>query len=177
MATCERFGPGESLANPMPGDFILTHERRDFFARLIQVGQGLRFRGSDARYARWNHAALIVSNGRGMIVEALSSGVRQRYLSEYAGVEYVVVHVRASQVDCDEAVAFAMSCLNDGYGWWTIVSIALSVLTGCKFSFGYDGQEICSGLVARSLERTSFIPKRDASHLMPADLAKAFEVQ
>ena len=43
----------------VPGDFILTHRRR-MFAALITLAQRRRFRGSDARFAHWSHAALIV---------------------------------------------------------------------------------------------------------------------
>jgi hypothetical protein len=59
----------------------------------------------------------------------------------------------------------------------TIVSIALSLLTGGKFTFGFDGQSICSGLVARALERMCAIFNRSSSHIMPADLAKYIEVE
>ncbi len=59
----------------------------------------------------------------------------------------------------------------------TIVSIALSLMMGGKFTFGFDGQAICSGLVARALERTSAIFNRDPAHIMPADLAKYFGVE
>lgn len=57
-----------------------------------------------------------------------------------------------------------------------IISIAISLLFGGKFTFGFDGQFICSGLVARSLERTNAIFDRSPSHIMPADLAKYFRV-
>jgi len=39
-----------------------------------------------------------------------------------------------------------------------------------------DGQMICSGLVARALERTGAIFQYDSWHLLPADLAEAFNV-
>lgn len=174
--TIERFGPGEGITYPQPGDFILTHEDNDIFARLIHVGQGLRFRGADRPYARWNHAA-IITDSLGTIIEALSSGVVFNHIDKYVPREYLVVHIDATPADRMEAVDFAVSCLHDRYGWQTIISIALSLLTGSKFSFGYDGQEICSGLVARSLERTAAIFPRDASHLMPADLARYYHVR
>ena len=37
-----------------------------------------------------------------------------------------------------------------------------------------DGQFVCSGLVARALERTGSIFDRDSAHIAPADLAKYF---
>jgi hypothetical protein len=63
------------------------------------------------------------------------------------------------------------------YGYMTIVSIALSPITGGKLNIGYDGQMICSGLMARALERTTAIFNRTPSHIMPADLAKFFSVE
>ena len=175
MAAIERFAPGESTPHQEPGDFILTHEDTDLFSRLIHIGQALRFRGKDRQYARWNHAAIFI-NGLGTIAEALSNGVTLNHISKYAPREYVVVHVEASYEDRMEAANFALCCLNDGYGWITILSITLSLLTGAKFSFGIDGEFICSGLVAASLERTKAIFPRSAVHMTPADLAKFYEV-
>lgn len=57
------------------------------------------------------------------------------------------------------------------------MSIAYSLLTGGKFTFGLEGQAICSGLVARAMERTGAIFNRTPSHIMPADLAKYYKVE
>jgi hypothetical protein len=56
-AESQTFGPQEEIADPVPGDFILTHGRA-WTRKLIRFGQRLRFRGDDAKYARWNHAAI-----------------------------------------------------------------------------------------------------------------------
>jgi uncharacterized protein YycO len=141
------------------------------------VGQALRFRGKNRKYAHWNHAALVVGAGGG-IIEALgpSPGVVQQDISKYAPREYTIVRIRASPEDRDEAVGFARACLGEKYGVLTIVSIAISLLTGTRFSFGFDGQKTCSGLVARALERTRAIFTKEPSHIMPADLARAYHV-
>jgi len=159
-----------------PGDFILTHGSH-WTSQLIRVGQALRFRGKNRTYAYWNHAALIVGSG-GEIIEALgpSPGVVQQNISKYAPREYTIVRIKASPEDRDEMVAFARACLGERYGVLTIASIALSLLTGTRFSFGFDGQMICSGLVARALERTQAIYTKEPSHIMPADLARAYRV-
>jgi permuted papain-like amidase YaeF/Yiix C92 family enzyme len=159
-----------------PGDFVLTHSDH-WTNRLISFGQMLRFRGVDRKFAYWNHTALIVGTN-GDIIEALGSnpGVVLQNLSKYARGEYTVVRIKASPEDRDETVGFARSCLGEPYGMLTIVSIALSLLTGTRFSFGFPGQMICSGLVARALERTRAIFKAEPSHMMPADLAKAYRV-
>ena len=178
-AAVRRFGPGEH-ATPgdfEPGDFILTHGS-SLFSHLIRFGQRLRFWGRDRPFAWWNHAAMIVSN-EGDLIEALGPGVQRSHIKKYQPTEYHLVSIAAivSGNDRAEAVAFATWCLGLKYGYVTIVSIALSLLTGGKFTFGFDGQAICSGLVARALERTQAIFNRTPSHIVPADLAKYFAVK
>ena len=161
-----------------PGDFILTHNG-GFQARLIRFGQSLRFWGADRKYTRWSHTAIIVS-ADGEIIEALGNGVVLNRLEKYRPTEYHLVKIDdivAAPADRAQVAAFARWCLDQPYDWLTIVSIILSLLTGCKFNFGFDGQCICSGLIARALERTSVIFERTPSHMMPADLAKKFSVE
>jgi uncharacterized protein YycO len=178
-ARVRRFGPGEKPGpeDYQAGDFILTHGAA-FFSHLIRLGQGLRFWGNDRKYIWWNHAALIVSP-EGELIEALGAGVTHSHLSKYAPTEFHLVSLEgiANAHDREQAVHFAEWCVGMPYGWMNIVSIALSLITGGKFTFGFDGQAICSGLVARALERTNAIFNRDPEHIMPADLAKYFNVQ
>lgn len=171
-AAFEHHGPGDTMLDPEPGDFILTHGG-ELFSELIRIGQQLRFRGPDRQFTYWNHAALIVSSD-GAIVEALGTGVQRRSLADYDPTQYTVVRITASKEDRAEAAAFAEHCVGEPYGFTTIVSIGLSLLTGAKFSFGFNGQLICSGLVARALERTTAIFDDEPSHIMPAQLAKLF---
>jgi len=155
-----------------PGDFVLIHGT-NWYNRLIQFGQSLRYHGDDKKYTTWTHVALIVDSD-GYLVEALGNGIVKSHISKYDTFQKRIVSVQASNEDREEAVTFAYSCIGDGYGWFDIISIAFSLLTATKFSFNIDGEEICSGLVARSLERMGWIPKRDASHISPAELAKSF---
>lgn len=67
--------------------------------------------------------------------------------------------------------------------FWTPISPLWVVLTVVgfqvipKINISFSGEFICSGLVARALERGGFIfGRRPVSHLMPADLALAFDV-
>jgi hypothetical protein len=73
-----RFAPGEIARSDQydPGDFILTHGS-GIFNYLIRFGQHLRFRGEDAKYCWWNHAAMIVS-AAGDLIEALDAGSDKR---------------------------------------------------------------------------------------------------
>lgn len=170
------FAPGEEVINPFPGDFILTHGT-SWTSRMIRIGEKLRYWGPDKKFTRWNHAAIFI-NRKGDIIEALGGGVQQRNISVYKQTEYHVVHLEnVLDINRVHEVEFAQACLNEHYGWVTIVSIALSLLTASKLGFGVDGQEICSALVARCLERTGEIFPTDPWHIMPADLAKYFNVR
>jgi hypothetical protein len=170
------FLPGEQVNNPCPGDFVFTHGT-SWTSRMIRFGERIRYWGPDEKFTRWNHVAIFI-NKDGDIIEALGGGVQQRNISVYKQTEYHVVHLEnVLDANRDHEVEFARACLNDHYGWLTIVSIALCLLTGSKIGFGVDGQEICSALVARCLERTGEIFPTDPWHMMPADLAKYFNIQ
>jgi uncharacterized protein YycO len=159
-----------------PGDFILTHGSA-FYSKLIRFGQRLRFRGNNRKYAWWNHAAMIVSD-TGDLIEALGPGVEKTHIDKYKLTEYHLVRLGSLAVhrDRQQVVDFAAWSVGEKYGWSTIVSIAFALLFGGRFNFGIDGQTICSGLVARALERTNAIFDRTPSHIMPADLARYFKV-
>jgi hypothetical protein len=178
----ERVAAGEAAVRFEPGDFLLTHSDK-WTSKLIRFGQRLRIHGDDRKYTYWNHAALIVSDGGGLI-EALGPGVSRTDLSKYLGTEYHLVRIGAGPEDRRQAVAFAEWAAGepDGegrqrYGFLTVVSIAYTALTGGKFTFGIEGRAICSGLVARAMERTGAIFNRTPTHIMPADLAKYYTVE
>ncbi len=170
----ESYGLGQRVTDPVRGDFILTHGRA-WTSRIIRFGQRLRIHGEDRKYTRWNHAAIFADEA-GTVIEALGAGITERNIAAYDPTEYQVVRIDASPDDREQAVAFARWSLQQPYGWLTIVSIAYSLLSGGKFTFAFEGQQICSGLVARAQERTGAIFNRMPSHIMPADLAKYFDV-
>lgn len=177
-ASTERFAPGDSARKWIPGDFILTHGD-SFFSALIRFGEGLRIHGEDRRrrYAWFNHAALVVGDD-GTIVEALGRGVVRENASKYRSKDYVVVHSGADDHDVKAILSFAnwVTEHRAHYGWFTIASLAFTMLTGAKFTFFIDGEFICSGFVARAMERTGAIFSRDPVHITPADLAKYYSV-
>jgi hypothetical protein len=181
-AEVQRFGPGEAAPSLSAGDFILTHGNA-WTSKAIRFGQRLRIHGGDRKYTHWNHAAMVVSE-RGDLIEALGAGVMRTTIANYEPVEYYLVHTDADALDRNEVVWFAEWAAGDEdgndrqrYGFVTIASIAFSLLTGGKFTFAFDGQMICSGLTARAQERTRAIFNRTPSHIMPADLAKYYEVE
>lgn len=170
----DRWSAGKAPDRWLPGDFILTH-RDGPFSRLIRFGQRLRIHGDDRVYTHWSHAALVVSED-GDLIEANRPGVIRSHVDEYRGVDYVVVHTRASADDRRQVVEFAEWCLRQRHrlGRSVFVSIGLNLATGGKFSFFVDGTTVCSGLVARAQERAGAIFNRSPSHIMPADLAKYY---
>ena len=172
----ESFEAGREPGKWTPGDFILTHGDGSY-SKVIRFGQKLRVHGEDRKFTYWNHAAMVVGN-QGELIEALGQGVIRTNASRYREREYTLVRVASSPEDRAQAVAFAQWAADrlSSYGWTTIASISLTLLTGGKFSFFVEGEFICSGLVARALERTSVIFNRNPSHVMPADLAKYFQV-
>jgi hypothetical protein len=121
----------------------------------------------------------MIVSASGDLIEALGAGVRETHIEKYKPTVYHVIQLGqlADQRDREQVVEFARWSLGEEYGYLTIVSIALTLLIGGKFNFGIDGQTICSGLVARALERTDAIFDRTPSHIMPADLAKYLNVQ
>jgi hypothetical protein len=163
---------------PKPGDLLLVRTNH-FVSKLIRFGQ--RSYGKDA--AQWNHVAIYV--GRGEIVEALTSGVVRGYASKYPASDVRVLKVVPyprwviARTPCDDhadeamrqnAVAFAISCVGEKYGFLTIFAIAIKVLTKGKIDFGIQGTSICSGLAARSLEREGY----NWNPYNPAELTPAY---
>ncbi len=172
--TC--YAPGESIEFPQPADFILTHANA-FTSELIRLGQRLRYRGRNRKYAHWSHAGIFI-NADGDLIEAVGTGVQKRNISVYKDTEYCVVRLQGvSPEERAQAVRFAEYSLRKSYGWFTIAGVVCSLLLGSKFGFGVDGQQICSALVARCLERTGEIfTEEEPWHITPAGLAKHFRV-
>lgn len=173
----EFLAPGEQAQNPQPGDFILTHAR-GWQSQLIRLGQRIRFHGPNRQFAYWSHAAMVVDSDGG-IVEAEMGGVEHNNLSRYRDVEYHLIRIGLSADDEDrrQAARFALECVGEPYDVLTVVSVAISLATGAKLSFGFDAHQICSGLVARALERTWAIFDREPSHILPADLARHYAIE
>ena len=138
-------------------------------SRLIQVGQALRFRGDRRQYAHWNHTVWVSA---GSLIEALGEGVVSSTYDKYRDVEFALVHSNLTDAERADADQFVQTLFerHTRYGVVTIVSIALSLLTGLRINFGLKNTVICSGLVAAALAADAW--RADPSHVMPADLAE-----
>ena len=157
-----------------PGDFILV-STNGILAKCIRTGQFLRYHGKIRAYSHWNHAAIIVDT-EGTVVEAAGRGVRYSNINEYKEIEYYLVSTKLNKQSRDQTIAAAKSFVRDKYGWFTIVSIMLQLITGVEFQFSFGNSIICSGLVAQSLWAGGIIFDSNPYQMMPADLASAYNV-
>jgi hypothetical protein len=171
----ERYGAGEQAEHVLPGDFILTHRRRRLMPMLIGLAQRRRFRGARRAFAHWSHAALVVG-ADGSIVEAEGTGVRRSPLARYRPEEYHLVRMDGflDATRRDAAASAAERHVGDGFGYLTMLSVAVWLLTGLPARWHRRGHETCSGLVAHALAGAGQRFARDPAFVLPADLAETY---
>lgn len=170
--TVKVYSAGETVINPLPGDFFLIHEVK-FTSKCIQYAQRLRFTKEEAY---WNHCGVFTGQD-GAIIEALAhGGVTQGNISKYQSAEYIAVSVKALDSDRQQMLQYAQWAIGKDYSFLTDLNIGLWCIFGGMFDVSVDGHMICSGLVACTLERAGYIFERDPSRTSPADLATKFQV-
>lgn len=148
-----------------PGDILLV-ESSGFLPWLIRLGERIHRRGPSCR---WSHVAVIVS-AEGDTIEAQASGVLVSNVAHHPVCQ--VVDTGLSDQDRAQAAAFAVSCLGVRYGYLTILSIALDLLSPDFITLRSPRTLICSELAARALEHGGWVsPELDTSRVMPSDLA------
>jgi uncharacterized protein YycO len=176
-ARVERYGPGADATDVDPGDFILTH-RRKLIAALISWAQKRRFRGPDAPFAHWSHAALIVGPG-GELVEAESMGVTRSTIQKYRAQEYHLVRLGSelTQEGRRNAVAYAEAQVGQAFGYLDMVGAGLHLLFGWPLHWMRRNHEICSSLIVKALQHGGLLQDLDPAMTLPADLAKIFDVR
>src|ERR1700674_201199 len=177
MAKAERYGPGEEAAHFDPGDFILTHGHRPI-AGLISVAQKVRFRGAEGVYAHWSHCALIVG-GDGSIVEAETLGVQRSNISKYQEREYHLVRLgpEFAPEGRKRAVDYANEQVGQAFGFLALAAATIFLLSGRPLRLTRRNHQICSGLVVRALQAGGLLPGADPALMLPADLAKIYDVR
>ena len=165
---------GQEPIKYTPGDFILVSST-GILAKFIRFGQFIRYHGKMKPFSRWNHAALIIDE-QGTIIEAIGRGVVTNNISDYKDVEYYYVNTRLNSQSRSQSVAAGKSFLKDKYGWLTIFSIAMELITGVKVQLSNSNTMICSAVVGQSLWAGGIIFDQNPYQMMPADLAAAFNV-
>lgn len=117
------------MSTPRPGDIGFCHST-GVIGRAIRLGERLRFRNGDF----WNHVFIVSdevdANGEPLIIQAIAKGVDgSRPLATVApGGKYEVIPLPTS-VHAESVVAFAKSQIGQSYGYLSIVSTALRILT------------------------------------------------
>lgn len=177
MPLVTRHPPGNTATDVQIGDILLTGVRsQGIFSWAIKVGSWLR--RYEAPYRRFSHAVLVISED-GSIAEALSKGVVGGHLSKYAAANYVLVRVKVDPHDQLQVLAFAESVLSarTRYGFATIFGLALFCVSGAQLCIQQTGTAICSGFVSDALTRAGHVWPRPPFAMMPADLARYFDVR
>ena len=176
VPTVTHHPPGETAANPRVGDFLLTGlKAQGLVSWAIKTGSYLR--GYEKRFRRFSHSALVIAED-GTLAEARARGVVKSPLSHYDAADYVLVRTHVDDHDAKQVLAFAQSVLDarTRYGFATFAGLGLYCLTGAQLCIQQAGTAICSGFVSDALTRAGFIWPRPPFAMMPADLARYFDV-
>ena len=147
-------------------------------ASFISWAERRRFKGADAAYAHWSHAALIVAKD-GALVEAKTFGVARSPISEYHSDEYHVVRI-GPQFTPDgrsKAVAYAEGQVGQPFGYLDMLGACLYLLFGWPLRRVRRNHEMCSSLVVKALQKGGLLQGLDPSMTFPADLARVFDAR
>ena len=177
------------------GDVLLVR-RAGTVAWLIRLGERARYAGWP-RTLRWlaesavgvagpdgpadpwwpNHAAVVVSPTE--VIEAQAQGLVSTPLARFDTSHVAVLRLDdvqpfATQLERTNLVRFARAQLarHGSYGWLSILSIVVQLLTPAKLDISWDGSLTCSAFAAQCLEHAGVtLPTRSSLTTMPADLA------
>jgi hypothetical protein len=174
-AAYARYGPGEAVKHPRPGDILLVRG-------VGWLGFGIReyericARGKDRAFVHWSHAAVVVSSV-GHLVEVLQPGVVLSWIEKYRDQEYHYVPIELSDQDRHSVARYALSCVRQKYGRWAFVHLAASKLLGGRLRVPDRGQQGCVSLIVRALQRGGVTFEQPATDMSVVDLAKRFGVR
>ena len=162
-----------------PGDVFFV-EQHDWVSWWIRFAQKRKW-GSKNPVALWNHCGLVVGTD-GEVIQANPGGMGAGNLTEYALTQTTIlrppyqpawedsglVHLDGSRIAC--AAMEELLANHDHYGWWTIFSVALTLMTGTRLRFGVANCLICSGAVSYALTRANIDVGDDSDWNSPSDL-------
>lgn len=169
-----------------PGDAVFC-SGTGLVDRAIQLGQKLRRLGP---YTKWNHVAWLdhpVLDDSGAIMDwvlgqALSGGVEIGQLLSARGLGIEIVPLEAFPVlvagetlDRDRHLANLRAEVGDKYGFLTIASVVVNILTPkwVRLDFRRSSTWICSGLFSWGLHGAGGLIESDVYQIMPAEVAKS----
>ena len=177
LSRVERYGLGEDATEFTPGDFILTH-RHQVDAWFIDKAQSRRFKGTDAPFAYWSHAALVVGRD-GALVEAKTFGVTRSPISTYHADEYHLVRIgpQFAPEERSKSVGYAEDQVGQAFGYLDMFGAFLDLLFGLSVRWVRRNHEMCSSLVVAALQKGGLLEEFDPALTFPADLAKVFDAR
>lgn len=174
--TYVRCAPGEAVSHPVPGDIVLVRGV-GWLGKAIRLFERMRYRREEDRpFTYWSHVAIIVGHN-GFLVEVLHTGVMLSRLEKYREQEYHYVHLDLSEPDRSNAAYYACACLRQRYGVLSFLLFAFSLIAGDRSRIADRGQQGCVALIVRALQRAGMRFERGPADMMPADLAKRFDVR
>ena len=169
--------PGDTAGDPRVGDFLLAGiKEQGIVSWAIKFGSWLR--RYEAPFRRFSHVSLVISED-GTLAQARAGGVELSTLERYEADDYMLVRTGVDDHDRDQVLAFARSVLEarTKYGFATIFGLVIYCFTGAQLCIQQAGTAICSGLVCDALTRAGYIWPRPPFAMMPADLARYFDVR
>ena len=142
---------------PTPGTLVFAHTT-GLLGRIIRFGERLRWNGHGAFY---NHVAIVdrVEDGKVYVIQAEARGVtNDRTIEEVApGGHFSYIYL-PDHVDADALLAFAREEVGSRYGWLSILSTALDIITPLWFpALRRPYTWICSALVGESLRAGGWV--------------------
>jgi len=176
-AEVTRHPPGDTAQTPRVGDFLLRGlTAQGPVSWAIKAGSWLR--RYEPPYRRFSHAALVIGED-GTLAEALGRGVQRSPITKYELANYVLVRTAVGEHDQRQVPRFAEAVLSarTRYGFATIFGLGLYCLVGGQLCIQEAGTAICSGFVSDALARASYVWPRPPFAMMPADLARYFDVR
>jgi hypothetical protein len=156
------------------GDIVFVRGH-GFVSSVIRWAQRRRY---PEKYACWTHVAIVLNND-GTVAEALTRhGLVQRNIfrdwnpdTEYEIVSpFSTYDMRCTMVE----LLRQMLSEREAYDWFDILSVGLSLMTGCRITFGLASHQICSGAAAVVLIACGY-PFFNPSRVPPAGVRMALD--
>ena len=97
-------------------------------------------------------------------------------IEKYRRAEYHYVHLDVPDSDRWAGVLFAELCVGQPYGRLSFLALGLAALTRRQLQIQDPRRQHCVSLVIRALERMRGEFGREALDMMPADLAKHYNI-
>lgn len=166
------------------GDIILTGRKHQGLASsTIRLGSKIRY-GLKSPYAVWPHCAIVYDAAGKVSCEAGSHGVALGDITERFGSDYYLIPTHVTSMDWVQVKKFLDSCLVAKWRYGVAIFVGLGVfcLTSLfrfipTICFQQTGTAVCSGLVCEALTRAGYIWELPPFWMMPADIAKHFDVR